>query len=142
VRKSVKLIFITLTGFFVFASVAVAERIEIKSKVMEVNSSSGYIKVDSLNQSGEMKEIKINIERNTLFNIYQSIQDVKVGDNVTIDADFNAFSHEWKAIVVAPYNQESIQKILETSESATSTESQEQAIRLELNQSRPVNANL
>jgi len=112
-RKVLRSISILLLGFIAVTSLAQAERIEIESKVIEVNSLFGYLKVDLLNPSGETKEIKINIERGTLYEIYQSIQDVKSGDDVAIDADFNAFTREWKAIVIRPRNQADALKIVQ-----------------------------
>ena len=96
-------------------SLAQAELVQIKSKVIEVNAGSNYLKVDRLNSSGEMEEIKIDIERSAHFEIYTSIQDVKVGDDVAIEADFNSFNHEWKALSIAPYNENSANKVLQAS---------------------------
>lgn len=108
-------IVISLFGFLLAQSVAQAEEIQIKSKVIDINSSSNYLKIDRLDSSGEMKEIKVDVERSTVFEIYKSIQDIKIGDDVTIEADFNAFNHDWKALSIAPYNANSAQKILQTS---------------------------
>ncbi len=110
-----------LGGFFLILAMgsmgavhsAQAEWIIIKSKVVTINAASDYLKVDYLNpESGEMEEIKVNVERSTHFEIYTSLLDIKEGDDVSIEADFNAFTHEWKALSIAPYNENSALKIL------------------------------
>ena len=106
------LFLVMIAGVFLRKPFAMAELIQIKSKVIEINAGSNYLKVDQVNSSGEMKEIKIDIERSTHFEIYTTLDDVKVGDDVAIQTDFNAFNHEWKAISIAPYNENSAQKIL------------------------------
>lgn len=85
---------------------AAADIIEVKSKIISINAPSNYLKVDHLDrQTDQTNEIRIDVERGTLFNGITSLADLKVGDDVSIRANYSQFTHEWKAQSIGPYNQ-------------------------------------
>lgn len=92
-------------GIVLTSVTASAGIIQVKSKVTDVNSTFNYLNVDRLNpQTHKTEEIKIDVERGTHFQGFESLRDLKIGDPVSIEADYNAFTHEWKALSIGPYN--------------------------------------
>lgn len=95
----------TLAAFFVVGTVialstAYAEIITVESKITEIDTSSlsksiGIYHLDS--QTGKTEEIKVEVSDSTLFGDVESLQGLKVGDEIIVEADYNAFTHDWKA---------------------------------------------
>ena len=109
---------------------AFADTTEIKTKVIDVNSSSNYLKVDHLNSNGEMEEIKMDVSRSTHFEVYTALSDIKVGDEVKIQADYNAFNHEWQALSIGPYDSASAQNFLEDNAQAEKPSPELQVVKI------------
>jgi|GEM_PF-7129822 len=98
-----KLFILAIGIIAAFAPAIRAETIEIKSKIIDINHESSYLIVDLLDTaSGNIQETKIDVSRSTRFEGYTDFQDVDAGDEVTIEADYNAFNHEWKALAIEP----------------------------------------
>lgn len=86
---------------------ASADVVTVKSKITDVNTSSDYLKATHFDpQTETTEEIKVDIEPGTHFEGVEALKDLKVGDEVTIEANYNAFTHEWKALSIGPYKQE------------------------------------
>lgn len=88
------------------AGVACAETIQLHSKIADVNASDRYLKVYYLDpQTQDTEEIRVGVEESTLFQSGLSLEELKEGDEISVEADFNAFTHEWKAQSIGPYKQ-------------------------------------
>ncbi len=86
---------------------ASADVVTVKSKITDVNVSSDYLKATHFDpQTETTEEIKVDIEPGTHFEGVEALKDLKAGDEVTIEANFNAFTHEWKALSIGPYKTE------------------------------------
>lgn len=87
---------------------AYADIIEVKSKIVEINTSplSRYIKVFRLDpQTEKVEEIRVDVNENTLFGEVEALEDLKAGDEIVIEANHDAFTHEWKAQVIKLYRE-------------------------------------
>ena len=85
---------------------AYSEMVQVKSKITDVSTLSNYLKVDRLDpRTGKIEEIKINVHRSTHFEGFRSLRDLSIGDEISVEADYNAYTHEWKARAIGPYNQ-------------------------------------
>lgn len=97
-----------MLGSMMALSAGYAEIIEVKSKIMEISTSpaSAFIKVSRMDpQTGKNEEIKVEVTDSTLFGEIESFENMKVGDEIVIEADYNAFTHDWKAQSIKPYKQ-------------------------------------
>lgn len=93
-------------AFLLVSCPAFAEIFQLKTKITEVNASSGYVKVDRLDpQTDKMEEIKVEVGRSVHFDGFQSLSDLKVGDSVSMEVNLNAFSHRWEAQAIGPYHE-------------------------------------
>ncbi len=92
-------------GMALGAGPASAELVQIKGKIVAINASSNYLKVDHLDrQTDQTGEIKIDVERGAHFEGVESLEALEVGDEVTIKANYSEFTHEWKAQWIGPYD--------------------------------------
>ena len=105
--KVIALSLLLAAGIIRGLPVAYADQITVKSKITDVNASSEYLKVNYFDpQTEKTEEIKLDVEPGAHFEGFESLKDLKVDDEVTIEANYNAFTHEWKALSIGPYHQE------------------------------------
>jgi hypothetical protein len=98
---------VLMLGFALAAGTARAEIVRIKSKVSSVNVTDGYLKIYRLDpQSGATEEISLVVDDGTIFKEGVSAESLKAGDEVSVEADLNAFTHAWKALAIGPYADE------------------------------------
>lgn len=103
-----KIAAIFMIGSVLALSTAHAEIIEVKSKIIEISDSalSTFIRVNYLNaRTGKTEEIKVEVSDGTLFGEIGSLASLKVGDEVVIKADYDAYTHDWKAQSIRLYTQ-------------------------------------
>jgi hypothetical protein len=80
---------------------AFADSVFIKSKVVEVNTTSNYLKAYWLNpQTEDTEEIRIDVLPSTLFKNAGSLSALKTGDEITAQTNYDNFTHEWTAIEI------------------------------------------
>jgi len=95
-----------MSGMLLLAVSAYAEIAQIKSKIAEVNTPGKYLKVYHLDPpTDKTEEIRVDVDGGTIFDGgISSLEDLQKDDEVSIEADYNNFTHEWKALSIAPYN--------------------------------------
>ena len=94
---------IVMIGSLSVQDPAQADIIRLNSKISEINTESNYLTTFRLDpQTEKTEEIKIDLDEATQFYGVASLRELKKGDAVTIEANYNAFSHEWKALVIGP----------------------------------------
>ena len=92
-----------LTAMLFMTTSAQAESVRIAGKVSEIGVSGDYLKILRLDpQTQDDTEIRIDVEEATRFRGVNSIAQIRVGDEVTVDADFNRFTHEYAAQMIRP----------------------------------------
>ena len=95
---------VLILGLTMGARPARAELIHIQSKISEVDLENHYIKVYHLDpQTDETEEVELNIDDSTIFNKGLSMEKLKEGDTISAEADFNVYTHDWKAVSIGLY---------------------------------------
>ncbi len=107
--RSIIVPMIVMIWFLTTQHTAYAEIVSLNSKISEINTTFNYLKIYRLDpQTKKTEEIKIELDPSTRFHGVESLLDLNKGDEVSIEANYNIFTHEWKALVIGPYSRVSV----------------------------------
>jgi len=94
-------VLVTAVGLLVSAGYAHADLQRVSSKIIEVNTTSNYLKLYKLDtQTEKTEEIRVSVPDSARFLNVESHRDLKIDDEVSVAANYEAFSHEWTAIEI------------------------------------------
>lgn len=97
-RTITMMILMLVVGFTTVVS-AYAETVQ--GQLKEIGPQSDYVKVGRTDpQSGKAEEIQIAIDNSTQLSGANSLGELKVGQAVTVDADHNFMTRQWKAKMI------------------------------------------
>src|SRR5687768_380853 len=69
----------------------------IIGKVAEVNANSNFIRVDRTTDAGEPESIRLAVAPDTELRGINSLAEIEVGEEITVDADQNFLTRRWSA---------------------------------------------
>lgn len=90
---------VSLLALFL-AAPAFAETVKLRSKVGEINTVTGFVRLFRLNEkTQDVEPIRVDVdERSAQFGGFDSLRELSVGDEVYAEINYNEFSHEYKAL--------------------------------------------
>ena len=90
-----------LAAAFFVAVPAQAETFKLKSKIADINTIAGYLKLYRFNaQTGNVEQIKVSVAESTQFEGFRSLRDLSRGDEVLAEIHHDEFSHEYDAMQI------------------------------------------
>ncbi len=92
---------VILTALLCAAGTAHADTGRLKSKVADVNTTAGYLKLFHLNKpTNNVEEIKVNTGPNTRYEGADSLRDISAGDEVMVEFNHDPYSNDWQALEI------------------------------------------
>lgn len=83
------------------STAAQAETIRLKSKVGEVNTTAGFVRLFLVNpQRNAIEPIRVDVDRSTQFGGFDALRELSAGDEVYATVNYNEYRHEYKALQI------------------------------------------
>ena len=100
-KRSIVVPIVAAMVFLAAVPQASAATFWIKSKVVDVNTATNYLKLYRLNeQTDTVEEIKVGVDASTQFQGFDSLLQLTPGDEVSVQVNFSEFHSEYQALLI------------------------------------------